>query len=136
MMRDIRLPPKIDSLIRRIDERLPPERSAKIKVLVAIAILAVCVPFILYRVVSSIDLTPEARQSTTPAAVKSREISDKLVADPRFQDVGLIVEAEDPMKFRVFGAVHKEADMEPLRKFLDQELPGIELIYEVMVLPD
>lgn len=134
-MRDIRLPPKIESLIRQIDDRLPAERSAKIKIITATAILTICVPFILYRVVSSIDLSPPARQSTTPAAVKSREISTKLTEDMRFNDVGLIVEGEEPMKFRVFGAVHNEADLEPLRQLLTQELPGIELVYEVMVLP-
>lgn len=135
-MPDIRLPPKIQTFVRRIDDHLPPERGARIKALAAVVILAICVPFIATRLVSSIDLSGPARQPTTPAEVKSREISAKLAEDLRFRDVGLIAESEKPMKFRVFGAVHKEADLEPLRQLLEAELPGIELEYEVIILPE
>ena len=135
-MPEIRLPPKLDVSMRELIDRLPPGRAAKIKLLAASVILAVCLPFLLFRVLSSIDFAGPVAQPATPAEVKSREVSTKLVQDIRFRDVALVAVTEEPMRFRVVGALHKEADRAALQQFLGDLLPSHDLEYDILILPE
>jgi hypothetical protein len=75
-----------------------------------------------------------SRVLDTPAWKTAVELSTKLAEQPTFHDVGISVESEKPLKFKVTGAVYATGDIDKLKAAIAELHPDGEFTYEVEVL--
>lgn len=130
-----RLPDSVERAWERIRDRLPDDPRDRTKLLIAGPVAAICVLWLLFFLISSIDLSGPTRPPNTAAFRTADEISKKLLERQEFNDVGMHVVSERPLKFMVSGAVHSDEDMDALRKFLSEVRPQNDYDMDVVVIP-
>lgn len=117
--------------LRDVMDRLPQDRGDRIKLVLVVTLLPILLLWLAYYSIVTLWPAPVATELNSTAWVTAREITEKLNAERAFQDVGLSVESERPLKFVVRGAVHADRDLVTLDQKLKELRP--EGDYEVKV---
>lgn len=65
----------------------------------------------------------------------AHDLTVKLNEDVSLNDVGFAVDSEKPLKFKVVGMVHTQADLEKMKSQLKVLRPEGDYEVEVMVMP-
>lgn len=111
-----------------------PSRSDRIKLAIAVPIIALCAIWIGYLAISGIDWSGPVAPPDTPAHRTATEVTQKLLERDAFSDASLIVVSENPAKYQAVGAVRSEADLDKLRAYIQEIQPGIDFEMNVAVL--
>jgi hypothetical protein len=123
---------KIETLIETLRDRMPQSKADRIKIFAAVPVIALCVCWITYLAISSMSWSGPTRLPDTPGYHIAMDMTKQLNAELRFNDVGVSVATEKPLKLKVEGAVHSQEDLTALEAFLKEIRP--EQDYEVDVL--
>lgn len=123
-------------VIEELWHRLPGDRAQRIKLIAASVVTVVCVCWLLYFTATSVSFRGRARAPDSPAHRVAAEMTRKLSERPSFNDVGVHVHTERPLKFQVAGTVHSVEELEALRLFLKDIRPENDFEVEVVVLSD
>lgn len=116
--------------------RPSPQNSKKrVKLIALVALLSVATIWIGYQVVGMMGGHGTARILNTPGWNQARELTTKLNADLRFNDIGLAVVSESPLQLRAEGLVHGQKTLDELKAFLAAEAPDATIEYQVVVMP-
>ena len=126
---------KFHNVIESLRNAIPDKKGDRIKLFIAVPVLLACIGWIVYLVVSSIDLSGPTRIPDSPGFNIAHEVTLKLNEDLRFNDVGVTVVSEKPLKFRVVGAVRSNDAIKELKDFLQQVRPDLDYELDVLVLP-
>jgi hypothetical protein len=89
----------------------------------SIAVLAVCLIWMIYFIATSRGFYKEAKKLETPGWKLVTELNQKLNAEHDFVDTQFIVESESPLSLKVVGAVRTKAAYERLKSFLKELRP-------------
>lgn len=101
---------------------------------IAAAVLAVCSFFIVRSVVSSLDLRGPGLPPDTPASRAAMDMSIKISAlSHKFADVQAQIESESPIKLRIEGEVRTDADLDALKKYVQEQFPDTDVVWAVVV---
>lgn len=103
---------------------------------IAAAVLTVCLLFTVYFVLSTLDMRGPGKLPDTPASNAAMDLSAKMMAaNPSFADVQAQIESESPIKLRIEGEVHSQADLEALKNFVQEQIPNGDVTWAVQVVP-
>lgn len=114
--------------------RLPRDQRERVKVLVALPLIAICAIWLTIWIITSIDWAQPAQPPSTPGALIAIDLSKKLVDDLRFNDTGVYVETEKPLKLVVNGAVHSAQALDELAEFMRAARPEGDYTIDVVVI--
>jgi len=89
----------------------------------SIAVLAVCLIWMIYFIATSRGFYKEAKKLETPGWKLVTDLNQKLNAEHDFVDTQFIVESESPLSLKVVGAVRTKAAYERLKSFLKELRP-------------
>lgn len=110
-------------------------RSDRLKLQIAVPVIALCMIWIAYLAIRGINWSGPVKPPDTPAHRTADEVTQKLLDRVEFADASLVVESNDPVKFKVVGAVRAAGDVEKLKAYIESLQPGIDLEMDVVVLP-
>lgn len=102
---------------------LPEDKTQRIKLFAALAVIALASVWLMYYVASSISVGGVTKASESPAWVAAHALTDKLIADYRFADTSLTVVTEKPLAFKVVGGIKSAKDLEALKKYMGEIRP-------------
>jgi isopentenyl diphosphate isomerase/L-lactate dehydrogenase-like FMN-dependent dehydrogenase len=125
----------LGQLIQTAKDRIPEKRSDRIKLMIAVPLLVICMIWLTYVVATSINWSGPIEAPDSPAHLLVNDLNGKLLENVHFNDVGFAIDSESPLKLRVVGVVHSPEHYAQLQKFLAEIRPENDYELDVVVLP-
>lgn len=121
----------------QLSDILPSDRKERIKFIAAAGVTAVCLLWLIIWMASTLGGGGDVALSgpREPGLKIAAELSEKLLENQEFNDVGFAVESEKPLKFKVVGVVHSDAAMNSLRQRVAELRPEGDYEFDVLVHP-
>ena len=99
----------------KLTELMPGTPKERTKLFIVLGIFVVVFIFLLFQLPSC---KPTARKPDSTAWRLVTELNTKLAEDPAFTDAGFAIATESPLRLKVVGAVHTQADLDKLTEAL------------------
>jgi len=125
--------PKLQSLLQSV----PNDRSARIKLFGAAAVVVICAVWLGYFILSNLGGATYNPSSTPDSPLHSvaHELTMKLNEDIALKDVGFAVEPTTPPKLKVVGMVHSQADLDKVKAQLKVLRPEGDYEIDIFIQP-
>lgn|GEM_PF-1270245 len=102
---------------------LPENRAQRIKLVVALCVIAIGLIWLLIYVGSSLTSGGRSTPRETTESKLVHDLTLKLIADPRFADTSIGIVTERPLAMKVAGGVKSAKDLEALKMFMKEIRP-------------
>ena len=124
----------MSKIIDLVSSAMPADRGSRIKLSIAAAVIAICGLWLGYQVIGGMMSGPRRAPQLEGHKIAA-QISEKLLEVPQLIDTGLMMESENPLKFKVVGLVHAQADLELLKSKMKELRPEGDYEIDVGVQP-